>query len=65
MANAIATATIQWANETAADARRLAVNLAKHQGICRICLEEPTMPLRLDFGKEYACEKCLEGRERI
>lgn len=56
---------IEWHNQAAAAHRQSAAKLARENKVCRICLKEPTMPLRLDFGNEYACEKCLEGRARI
>lgn len=58
-------ATIRWANEAAASARKLAVKLAAQNDICRICHQPPGVPTRLAYGEEYACEECLKGREAV
>lgn len=46
-------------------ARMAAVKLAAMNHICRICLEPRKVQILLHYGREYACEKCLEGRERV
>ena len=56
---------IRWAIDMAKRDRMLAVELARGGNICRICLQEPTLPLETHYGNEYACQKCLKGRERI
>lgn len=40
--------------------RPLSVEQARKRNVCRICEQRPTMPLILDYGKEYACQKCLQ-----
>ena len=57
--------TIEWANAAAASAHAFAVKLAQEAGVCRICLQKPRLPLTLNYGREYACTECLEGREII
>lgn len=52
-------------NMQAEAARQTAVKLAADANLCRICLAPAKVPIRLAYGKEYACEACLKGREKI
>lgn len=38
----------------------LTLKQAKELDLCRICGAPPTVPLILNGGQEYACEKCLK-----
>ena len=38
----------------------MSIASAQQLNLCRICCKPPTMPLILNFGREYACEKCLK-----
>ena len=44
-----------------AKAHTLTVKEATVLAVCRICWQKPTMPLILDYGREFACQKCLKN----
>lgn len=54
-----AKAAIIFFRDTERAARKQAVVLAREANVCRLCLQTPTVPLVLNYGKEWACRKCL------
>lgn len=38
----------------------LPLHVAQKLDLCRICGQVPSIPLVLNYGKEYACQKCLD-----
>lgn len=40
--------------------RKQAVAIAQKEKVCRLCLKPPVTPLILDYGREYACQTCLD-----